>query len=140
MIGGVCYPTATSIRLIAAVWCLAALVITSIYNTTLISYVSSPNWQSLVRSIFDIPKMPKLRIVVDEKIGADVIISVELTVGSGVYFKFNCEFLQKAESGIFHEFGEMLRREPALRCPHHAECLNKVKDGSHIYIQVTFNS
>jgi hypothetical protein len=88
MIGGVCYPTATSIRLIAAVWCLAALVVTSIYNTTLISYVTSPNWQPLVRSIFDIPKMPQLRIVVDERMGADVIISVKLTIGSGDVFNF----------------------------------------------------
>ena len=67
----------TRIRLIVAVWCLAAFVLTNSYSTILISYVTSPDWKPLIHSITDIPKIPRLRVVVDEKMGADNILSVK---------------------------------------------------------------
>ena len=34
----------------------------------------------------------------------------------------------------------MLRADPKLRCTNTTDCLNKVKSGSHVYIQVIYNS
>ena len=97
MTGGVCYPRNLSIRYVASTWCLAALILTSIYSTTLISYVASPNWKPLVHSIYDIPMKPGVDIVVDEKNFVDAYLSV-----SGLFQRkpiaINCVFyrMQKA--------------------------------------------
>ena len=63
----------------ATVWCLAAVVLTNVYSSALISYVSAPNRQPIIDSIYDVPKVPGLEIVVDKGLGADVVVSVNDT-------------------------------------------------------------
>ena len=128
----------TRIRLIVAVWCLAAFVLTNSYSTILISYVTSPDWKPLIHSITDIPKTPRLRVVVEEKMGADNILSVkQLNRNLNKLSSHFVWFFQEASSGIFRDFGDMLRHDPSLRCPKPEQCLDKVKSGSYVYIQVS---
>ena len=74
--GGVCYPTLLRIRLIAAAWCLAAFFVVNAYNTTLISFISSPNLQPVIDSIYEIQKKPELRMVLDKDQYSDSVFSV----------------------------------------------------------------
>jgi hypothetical protein len=62
--------------LIAAAWCLAAFVVVNVYNTTLISFISSPNLQPVIDTIYDIQKKPELQIVLDKAQYSDLFFSV----------------------------------------------------------------
>jgi hypothetical protein len=62
--------------MVAAVWCLAALVLVNGYNSLLISYVTSPNAEPLIQSIKDLGHTSDIHVVVDAGLGIDYILSV----------------------------------------------------------------
>lgn len=71
------YPTERLyIRMILTGWCLSAFVLTTGYNSVLISYVTSPNAEPLIRSINDLTNISSVKIVVDRGLGVDLGLSV----------------------------------------------------------------
>jgi hypothetical protein len=62
--------------MVAAVWCLAAFVLVTGYNSLLISYVTSPIAETIIQSIKDLGNTSDIHIVVDAGMGIDYILSV----------------------------------------------------------------
>ena len=80
MPGGTCKSNRLVIRLGAGAWCLVALVLGLAYNSTLITYVISPNNPPLVNSIKDVARNPKIRVLVEKGWGVDIFLSVYINV------------------------------------------------------------
>jgi hypothetical protein len=55
---------------------LAAFVLVSSYNSLLISYVTTPNAEPLIRSIQDLSNASRIHVVVNAGQGFDIILSV----------------------------------------------------------------
>ena len=66
-----------AVRIVAAVWCLTACVLVNSYNSVLISYVTSPNAEPLIRSIKDLGNS-SIHIVVDAYEGIDIVLMVNI--------------------------------------------------------------
>lgn len=47
--------------------------------------------------------------------------------------------IKTSESGIFEQFGKMLKNNPELRCNTTEQCVDRVKSGSHVYVAVSHN-
>lgn len=62
--------------MLAAIWCLAAFVLSQAYNSTLITYVIAPNENPLINSVLDIVNNPNIHLLVEKNMGMDVVISV----------------------------------------------------------------
>jgi hypothetical protein len=62
--------------MVAAVWCLAAFVLVTGYNSLLISYVTSPIAEPIIQSIKDLGNTSDIHVVVDAGMGIDYILSV----------------------------------------------------------------
>lgn len=45
--------------------------------------------------------------------------------------------LKNAEDGVFKYLGDQLRKDPDLRCGVTEQCLEKVRQGSAVYVQVS---
>ncbi|EFX77449.1 hypothetical protein DAPPUDRAFT_321338 [Daphnia pulex] len=116
--GASCPDKRLVVRMVAAVWCLAALVLVNGYNSVLISYVTSPNAEPLIQSIKDLGHTSDIHVVVDAGLGIDYILS-------------------NAKGGIFKEMGDKIRSYPKSRCPKPEECVDLVKSGNHAYIAIT---
>ena len=64
------------ILLIAGAWTLATFVLQNYYTTLLISYVTAPNPQPLITSIYDLRKHPEIQLVTDKNNNIDAIFTV----------------------------------------------------------------
>ncbi|KZS12141.1 Uncharacterized protein APZ42_022949 [Daphnia magna] len=74
--GGPVISQRKAIRVLAAIWCLAAFVLSQAYNSTLITYVIAPNENPLINSVLDIVNNPNIHLLVEKNMGMDVVISV----------------------------------------------------------------
>lgn len=45
--------------------------------------------------------------------------------------------IQTADFGILKQLGTMLNNNPELRCNNAEQCVERVKSGSHVYIDVS---
>ena len=66
-------------RLVAGAWCLAAVVLTNVYNSTLMSHLFTPKYHnSVVKSFHDLvdPKFAHIQVAVKKGGGIDSLISV----------------------------------------------------------------
>ena len=66
------------VRIIAAAWALLCFVIVHCYQTTLISFLTTPDWKPVIQTIYDLPNVPGLKITVDKGYVADIRISVSV--------------------------------------------------------------
>lgn len=66
--------------MILGAWCLSAFVLIAGYNSVLISYVTSPNAEPLIRSINDLTNTSSVKIVVDRGLGVDLGLSVSTSL------------------------------------------------------------
>ncbi|EFX77451.1 hypothetical protein DAPPUDRAFT_247527 [Daphnia pulex] len=123
--GAYCPDKRLVVRIVAAVWCLAAFVLVTGYNSLLISYVTSPNAEPLIQSIKDLGHTFDIHVVVDAGLGIDYILSVGAVRATN------------ATSGFYKEMGDKLRSYPNSRCPKPEVCVDLVKSGNHAYIAVT---
>jgi len=73
-----CVNNSSIVRAVAAAWALLCFVMIQSYNTTLISFLTSPEWKPIIESVYDIPKVPGLQITVDKGYAADFIILVSV--------------------------------------------------------------
>lgn len=67
-----------TVRLLSGAWCLTCFVLVTAYSSVLISFVTSPNYKPLIKSIYDFPKDPQVKITVDKGLSADLIFTVYL--------------------------------------------------------------
>ena len=44
--------------------------------------------------------------------------------------------LQTSQFGVLKYMGDMLNRDPSLRCPTSAQCIERVKTGSFVFVTV----
>ena len=66
-------------RLVAGAWCLAAVVLTNVYNSTLMSHLFAPKYHnSVIKSFHDLvdPKFAHIQVAVKKGGGIDSLISV----------------------------------------------------------------
>lgn len=69
-------------------WCVACFVLLTAYSSVLTSYIVAPNLKPVIDSIYDIPKVPGLQVVIDK----DATLYKVLMVKShtfGVKFRIN---------------------------------------------------
>ena len=66
------------VRLIAGAMCLSCLVLYQAYSSVLVSTLTLPNYQSLINSVYDIPKTPGMAVTVINKKAADIIFTVAI--------------------------------------------------------------
>ncbi|XP_046453781.1 ionotropic receptor 93a-like [Daphnia pulex] len=114
--GGTSRDQRLTIRVLAGTWCVACFVLVTAYSSVLISFVTSPNYKPLIRSVHDIPKNPQIKITVNQGWLPDRLFS-------------------NADEGIFKYLGDQLRKEPDLRCSVTEECLERVRKGFSAYVQ-----
>ena len=55
-----------AIRLVILAWCLAILILLTSYTTLLISVVTAPNPQPLIKSIYELPNRPEILPITDK--------------------------------------------------------------------------
>ena len=55
-----------SIRVLAGAWCLSCFVLITAYSSVLISYIISPNLKPVIDSVYDIPNVPGLQVVIEK--------------------------------------------------------------------------
>ncbi|XP_057374282.2 ionotropic receptor 93a-like [Daphnia carinata] len=115
--GGPVISQRRAIRVVAAIWCLAAFVLSQAYNSTLITYVIAPNDSPLINSVLDIVNNPSIHFLVEKNMGMDVVIT-----GS------------TDEDGIFRRLRDGINSYPASRCSSQAQCIERVlSGGSHAF-------
>lgn len=79
ILGPYCDSRALAIRLVAAVWGLAAFVLVPAYSGNLTSYLMSPDQTPIIRSIYDVPTIPRLKVAANRGLGAELaIVNVRL--------------------------------------------------------------
>ncbi|XP_046632203.1 ionotropic receptor 93a-like [Daphnia pulicaria] len=113
--GAYCGNRQLAIRFAAAAWCLACFVLVQAYSSTLIAFITSPNNKPIINSVYDIEKVPGLKITVNRNFAADLR-------------------LLQTNFSIFRKLGDSLREDPSLRCNKTELCLDKVRSGDHVYI------
>jgi hypothetical protein len=70
----------TAIRLVIGAWCLLTLVLLNVYNSTLISYITTTqNAQVLANSIEEVAADPNINLVITKNLGVDIVLSVSTT-------------------------------------------------------------
>ena len=65
-----------TIRFLAGAWCVTCFVLVAAYSSVLISFVTSPYYNPLIESVYDIPKDPKIKITVDRGLFPDLVYRV----------------------------------------------------------------
>ena len=75
-LGGHLHCNSTAVYIVGGVWCLATFVLVNAYNSTLISYVTLPNPQPLINSIFDLRNRSDVYLVTDNNLNTDAVLSV----------------------------------------------------------------
>ena len=68
----------TMLKIIASVWCLAVLVITTYYAADLTSYITVPTYKPLIKSIYELPGRRDLDLITDKGTNADSVLIVLL--------------------------------------------------------------
>ncbi|EFX79068.1 hypothetical protein DAPPUDRAFT_104768 [Daphnia pulex] len=116
--GSYCPDKRLFVRCIASAWCLAAFVLVTSYNSLLISYVTTPNAEPLIRSIQDLSNASRIHVVVNGGQGFDIILS------NGIY----------PNGSIYKDLRDKLRNYPKSRCRTTETCVDLVKSGNHVYI------
>jgi hypothetical protein len=74
--GGTSRDQKLTIRLLAGSWCVACFVLVTAYSSVLISFVTSPYYKPLIRSVYDIPKNPNIKITVNRGWSPDLLFTV----------------------------------------------------------------
>lgn len=64
------------IHLLAGTWCIATFFLTNLYSLDLTAYVTAPNPQPLLESIYDLPNHPGIQTVMNDGVGFFVDPSV----------------------------------------------------------------
>ena len=75
------------VRIVFSAWFIASLIIANYYDSLLTSYMTAPNPQPLLKSIFEIRSRPEIRIVVDKNLNIDILFSVKKIYYSISIFK-----------------------------------------------------
>lgn len=65
-----------ALRIVVSVWSIGSLIIVNHYDSLLTSYMTAPNPQPLVKSIYEIRTRPDLRVVVNKNLNLDILYSV----------------------------------------------------------------
>ena len=55
-----------SIRILAGTWCLSCFVLITAYSSVLTSFIVSPNIKPIIDSVYDIPKVFGLQVLIDK--------------------------------------------------------------------------
>ena len=78
--GGYIASKKTAIRLVIGAWCLLTLVLLNVYNSTLISYITTTqNAQVFANSIEEVAAGPNINLVITKNLGVDSVLSVSTT-------------------------------------------------------------
>lgn len=96
--GGYIANKKTTIRLVIGAWCLLTLVLLNVYNSILISYITTTqNARVLANSIEEVAADPNIILVITKDLGVDIVLSVSIAdiiviVGGINYLspKMNC--------------------------------------------------
>lgn len=68
-----------NIRLATATWCLACFILIQSYSCNLTSVLTVPQFtKPIINSVYDIPKVKNLQVVVYRGYGTDVLLSVRI--------------------------------------------------------------
>ena len=73
---GTVFSLKLAIRIVFGAWCIATLVLTEAYDSLLISYITAPNHQPLIKSIYELRTRPDVRLAVNKDFNMDVLFSV----------------------------------------------------------------
>ena len=66
LLGGVaCAGRWLSVRVLVGTWCLACFILITAYSSVLISFVISPNLKPVITSVYDIPKVHGLQVLIE---------------------------------------------------------------------------
>ena len=105
-----------------------------------------PHSKPIIKSVNDVPNVPGLQITVDRNLGAEKLISVKIFYFTNLYSKYVSKgsfdfiesvYIEEAQFGVMKQLGDMLRaNSDQLRCNNTASCLELVKQGGFVYIQV----
>ena len=74
--GGTIISNNVALRIVVSVWCIGSLIIVNHYDSLLTSYMTAPNPQLLIKSIYEIRTRPDLRVVVNKNLNLDILYSV----------------------------------------------------------------
>jgi hypothetical protein len=74
--GGTSRDQKLTIRVLAGTWCVACFVLVTAYSSVLTSFVTSPYYKPLIRSVHDIPKNPQIKITLNRGWVPDRVFSV----------------------------------------------------------------
>lgn len=69
-----------TIRIVIASWSLTALVLINSYNSLLTSFITAPNPQPLIKSIYELRDRPDIRLVTDRNRNAEAVLLVIYSV------------------------------------------------------------
>ncbi|KAK4013130.1 hypothetical protein OUZ56_025370 [Daphnia magna] len=108
------YGKSLSFYCLGGAWCIATFVIVNAYNSTLISHVTLPKKEPLIKSIYDLRNRPDVHLVTDRNMNTDAVLSA-------------------AGTGFLKFLGDRLRDYPKSRCNATKHCVELVKSGSHVY-------
>lgn len=64
------------IRWLAASWCIATFLISTIYSCLLISFITSPHSYPMINSISDVPKRSDVHLVMNKGLNVEAVILV----------------------------------------------------------------
>lgn len=74
--GGTSRDQKLTIRFLAGTWCVACFILVTAYSSVLISFVTSPYYKPLIRSVYDMPKNPNVKITVTRGWFPDLLFTV----------------------------------------------------------------
>ncbi len=77
MLGGHFTAKKVALRCVAAVWCLSCLILVQSYSCILISVITLPKTRPIINSIYDMPKINGLQMVVNHR-GMAVNVALEV--------------------------------------------------------------
>ncbi len=80
LIAGRSFSTSIPILILTGVWEFTSFLLSNYYTTLLISYVTAPNPQPMIKSIYELQNRPDLRVVIDKGIPSEVVISVFILI------------------------------------------------------------
>lgn len=142
--GGTLMERKFAIRCIGATWCLACFVFVQSYSCVLTSVLTMPATpQPIINSIYDIPKVKGLKLVVLRGLAPDLVISVYFSsTSSHKILRYllprylRNSFLQNAQDGVVKYLGGLLNSDPDLRCNSTEQCMDRVLSGPNVFIYV----
>ena len=128
-IGSFCPSKRLSVRFIVGAMCLSCLVLYQAYSSVLVSTLTLPKCQPLIKSVYDIPKTPSIAVTTVKQSAPDVQFMVFWFLNSIKECILSPEnwLLKTSDNGIGKFLGDMLRSDPHLRCGTTEECLKIVR-------------